>query len=94
MRKFVGTVQRLMKSFSISVAFGIGVFAYPIDTKPIGKTEKTMQNRYAETNVRLYKIENAGYNVVSIWVCKFKKLSRENPGLQNELCSHTYVKKL
>jgi hypothetical protein len=53
MRKFVGTVQRLMKSFSISVAFGIGVFAYPIDTKPIGKTEETMQNRYAETNVRL-----------------------------------------
>jgi hypothetical protein len=41
---------------------------------------------------RLQKIRDAGYNVVSIWGCEFRKLLRENPGLENELSSHPYVK--
>ncbi len=41
---------------------------------------------------RLQKIKDAGYNVVSIWGCEFRKLLCDNPGLENELCSHPYVK--
>jgi len=53
--------------------------------KPIGKTEEYLENMYEETKARLHKIENAGYNVVSIWGYKFRKLLSENPGLGNEL---------
>ena len=38
------------------------------------------------------KIKNAGYTVVSIWGCEFRKLLRENPGLENELSLHPYLK--
>jgi len=41
---------------------------------------------------RLQKIKDAGYTVVSIWGCVFGKLLRNTPGLENELCSHPYVK--
>ena len=41
---------------------------------------------------RLQKIKDAGYDVVSIWCCEFRKLLRDNPELENELCSHPYVK--
>ena len=60
--------------------------------KPIGKSEETLENRYEETKARLQKIENAGYKVVSIWGCEFRKLLSENSGFENELCSHSYVK--
>ena len=42
--------------------------------------------------MRKHKIKNAGYTVVSIWGCGFRKLLRNTPGLENELCSHPYVK--
>jgi len=51
-----------------------------------------LENRREETKARLQKIENAGYEVVSIWGCEFRKLLSENSGLENELCSHPYVK--
>ena len=38
------------------------------------------------------KIKNAGYTVVSIWGCEFRKLLRENPGLENELSLHPQFK--
>ena len=60
--------------------------------KPIGKTEETLLNRYEETEARLKKTENAGYKFISICGCQFRKLLRENPELNNELCSHIYVK--
>ena len=41
---------------------------------------------------RLQKIKNAGYQVVSIWGCEFRKLLQNTPGLENELRSHPYVK--
>jgi hypothetical protein len=41
---------------------------------------------------RLQKIRDAGYKVISIWGCEFKKLLRDNPGLESELSSHSYVK--
>ena len=47
----------------------------------IGNTEETMLSQYEETQAWLKKIEDAGYKVVSIWVCEFRKLLRENPDL-------------
>ena len=64
----------------------------PNRDKPIGKTKETLANRYEETMARLQKIRDAGYNVISIWGCEFRKLLLQNPGLQNELSSHPYVK--
>ena len=60
--------------------------------KPIGKAEETFQHKYEETKARLQRIENAGYKFVSMWRCEFRKLLRENPGLENEICSHPYLK--
>jgi G:T-mismatch repair DNA endonuclease (very short patch repair protein) len=60
---------------------------------PIGSTNETLQNRYEKTMARLQKFKDAGYNVVSIWRCEFGKLLQETPGLENELCSHPYVKR-
>jgi len=56
--------------------------------KPIGNTEEILENRYEVTMARLQKIKDAGYTVVSICGCEFRKLLRNTPGLQNELCSH------
>jgi len=58
---------------------------------PIGKTTETLQGRYEETMARLQKIKAAGYNV-SIWGCEFRKLLLQNPGLEKELGSNSYVK--
>ena len=41
---------------------------------------------------KLQKIKDAGYTVVSIWGCEFRKLLRNTPGLENELCSDPNVK--
>ena len=64
----------------------------PIRHKLIGNTEETLENMYEETMARLQKIKDAGYTVVSIWGCEFRNLLRNTPGLENELCSHPYVK--
>jgi hypothetical protein len=72
--------------------FWHGCLSLPIRHQPTGKTEETLQNRYELAKARLQKIEYAGYNFVSIWGCEIKKLLRETPGLENELCSHPYVK--
>jgi hypothetical protein len=37
---------------------------------------------------RLQKIKHAGYKVISNWGCEFKKILRENPGLENESSSY------
>jgi G:T-mismatch repair DNA endonuclease (very short patch repair protein) len=60
--------------------------------KSIGNTEETLLSRYEETMARLQKIRDAGYNVVSMWGCEFRKLLRENPGIANKLSSHPYLK--
>ena len=74
------------------MCFRHGCLSIPNRHKPIGKTEETLENRREETKARLQKIENAGYEVVSIWGCEFRKLLSENSGFENELCSHSYVK--
>jgi hypothetical protein len=62
--------------------------------KPIGKTTETLQGRYEESMARLQRIKDAGYTVVSIWGCEFRKLLLQNPGLEKELGSHSYMKNL
>jgi hypothetical protein len=49
-------------------------------------------SRYEETMGRLQKIKSAGYTVVSIRGCEFRKLLLQNPGHENELISNPYVK--
>jgi hypothetical protein len=41
---------------------------------------------------RLQSIKDAGYTVVSIWGCEFRNLLLQNPCLEKELGSHSYVK--
>jgi hypothetical protein len=64
----------------------------PNRDRPIGKTIETLQGRYEETMARLQRIKDAGYTVVSIWECEFRNLLLQNPGLEKELGSHSYVK--
>ena len=65
----------------------MGLLVCPIITSPLAKLK-----RYKETTARLKKIRDAGYKVVSICSFEFTKLLRENPGLENELCSHAFVR--
>jgi hypothetical protein len=69
--------------------FWHGCLCMPNRHKPIGNTEETLENRYEETMARLQKIKDAGYTVVSIWGCEFRKLLHNTPGLENEslVCS-------
>jgi len=60
--------------------------------KPIGSKKEKLLSRYEETTARLHKIESAGYKVVSLWGCEFKKLINQNPGLEKELSSHPCLK--
>jgi G:T-mismatch repair DNA endonuclease (very short patch repair protein) len=71
--------------------FWHGCPCMPNRLKPIGNTDETLLGKYEETMARLQKIRDAGYNV-PIWGCRFRKLLRENPGLENELSSHPYLK--
>jgi hypothetical protein len=48
----------------------MGVYASPIDTKPIGNTEEILEKRYEETMARLQKMKDAVYTVDSTWVCE------------------------
>ena len=48
MRSWMVTVQRIMKFSITSSAFGMGVFACPINTDPSAKTVEYSQNRYEE----------------------------------------------
>jgi hypothetical protein len=64
----------------------------PNRDNPIGKTTETLASRYEETMARPQKIKDVGCTVVSFWVCEFRKLLFENPGLENEVSSQTYLK--
>jgi len=59
--------------------------------KPIGKNDETLLSRHEERMARLRKIKDS-YNVLSLEGCEIRKPLRDNPGLENELCSHHYVK--
>jgi len=63
--------------------FWHGCPCMPNRHKPIGTTEETLLTRYEETNAGLEKIKNAGFTVVSIWGCDFRKLLREDPRFEN-----------
>ena len=72
--------------------FWHGSQCMPNRHKPSGNTDVNLVGRYEETQARFQKIRDAGYTVVTIWGFEFKKLLFDIPGLQNELCSHPYVK--
>jgi len=75
------------EDFEYLGCFWHGCQCMPNRHKPIGNTDETLLSRYEETQATLQKISDAGYTVVSIWWCEFKKHLCDNPGLQNELCS-------
>lgn len=90
MWKLMGTVKRQRKCLSILVVFGMGVLVYPIGTNPLATLKKHcwagMRKQW-----RRFKTSGAGY-VVSICCCEFRKPLLGNPCLENELCSHPYLK--
>jgi len=90
--KVDGYCKGTYEVFEYLGCFWHGCTCMPNRHKPIGNTEGILLSRYEETESRLKEIEDAGYKVVSIWGCQFRKLLRENPGFVNELCSHPYVK--
>ena len=90
--KFDGYCAETREVFVYLGCFCHGFQCMPNRDKPIGNTDETLLSRYEETQAKLQNIRDAGYTVVSIWVCEFKKLLCDNPGLQNELCLHPYVK--
>ena len=90
--KIDGFSAKTNEVFEYLGCFWHGCPCMPNRHKPIGDTNETLLNRYEETMARLQKIRNAGYKVVSIWGCEFKKLLSETPGLENELASHPSVK--
>ena len=61
--------------------------------KAIGNTEETLENRYEETIARWQKNQRRWLHCCfDLGRCEFRKLLRNNPGLENELCSHPYEK--
>ena len=84
--------QEANEVFEYLGCFWHGCLCVPNRHKPIGSTDETLQKRYEEKITRLQKIKDPAYNVVSIWVCEFRKLLCDTPGLENELWSHAHVK--
>ena len=90
--KVDGYCQETNEVFQHFACFSHGCLFMTNRHKPIGNTDEALQKRYEKIQARLQKIENAGYIVISNWGCEFRKLLRKNPGLENELSSHPYVK--
>jgi G:T-mismatch repair DNA endonuclease (very short patch repair protein) len=90
--KVDGYCEETNEVFEYLGCFWHGCICISNRRKPIGKTEETLENRYEETKAKLQKIVNAGYKVVSIWGCEFRKMLSENRCLENEICSDPYVK--
>jgi G:T-mismatch repair DNA endonuclease (very short patch repair protein) len=67
-------------------------FCLPSRHKLTGKTQDTLHSRYEETMVRLKRVEDAGYKVVSTWGCEFQALLQDNPGLEKELKSYPLIR--
>ena len=79
------------KVFEYLGCFRHGCPCMPNRHKPIGTTEETLLTKYEGKKAGGKKIKNAGYTV-SIRGCEFRKLLRENPGLENERTLHPYLK--
>ena len=74
--KVDGYCQETNEIFAYLWCFWHWCLCVPNRHNPIGNTDETMQNRYEETQAGLQKIKDAGYEVVSIWGCEFRKLLR------------------
>ena len=71
--KLDGYSPKTREVFEYLGCYRHGCLCIPDRQKPISKKEETLLSKYEETTVRLNKIENTGYKVVSIWGCKFRK---------------------
>jgi hypothetical protein len=81
---------RETKSLSIQVVFGMGDIACPVDINPLANTEEKLENRYEKTIARLQKT-----NTLVTQLSPSGGSSLENCDtltLENELCSHHYLK--
>jgi len=87
-----GYCQDTNEDFEYLGCFWHGCLCVRNRHKPTANTDETLQNRYEETMARLQKLKDAGYNVVLIWGCEFRKLLRDTHALGIELCSDPYVK--
>ena len=65
--KVDGYSPKTQEVFEYLGCYWHGCPCMPNRHKPIGNTEETLLSRYEEKTAKLRKIENAGYNVVSIW---------------------------
>jgi len=91
MCKSMGIAKKRMKSLSTFGFFWHGCLCIPNLHKHIGKTEETLQNRYAKTETRLQKSKTLVLRMFRSG-CEFTKRLSENPGLENKFCSHLYLK--
>jgi len=87
----MGTIKGRMKSEYFG-CFWHGCLCMPSLPKPTGSTDETLQTRYEETNARLKKSNTLDTLFFRSRGCEFRKLMRDTAGLENELCSHPYVK--
>jgi G:T-mismatch repair DNA endonuclease (very short patch repair protein) len=76
--KVDGHCAETREVFEYLGCFWHGCPCMPNRHKPIGNTEETLLSRYEETMARLQKIRDAGYNVVWMWGCEFRKLTRKS----------------
>ena len=89
MWKSTGTVQT-RQVFEYLGCFWHGCQCKPNRHKPIGNTDETAESVWGDTSE--FADNKWRWLVVSIWGCEFIKLLCDNSGLQNELCSHPYVR--
>ena len=90
--KVDGYCKETNEVFEYLGCFWHGCTCMPNRHKPIGNTDEILLILYEETEARLMKIGNASYKVVSNCGCLCRKRLHENPGFENEVCSHPYVK--
>jgi len=88
----MGIVQKQTKPLGTLDVFLMGVFVCPIDINPSATIPKHcwagMKKQWRgckKWDMQVLVLFRSGW-------CQFRKLLRENPGLENELSSHRYLK--
>jgi hypothetical protein len=77
-----GYCQETKEVFEYLGFFCMGVFACSIDINPLVTLRKSRRTDRRKQWLVCKKIKDAGYNVVSIWGCEFRKLLSDTPGLK------------
>jgi len=90
--KVDGYYQDTNEVFEYLGCFWHGCLCMPNRHKPNGNTDEALQNRCEETG-EVAKNQKRWLQCCFDLGCQFRKLFRNTPGPENELCSHPYVKK-